>query len=171
MRYFASQGHDMMIAQSFAKNFGLYCERAGCLHMVSNPAAAKAAISNLKLVIRHMYSNPPAHGARIVTHILNSPSLKAQWRREMKMMSDRINEMRGKLRGELLRLGTPGNWDHITSQIGMFTFTGLTPAQCKAMKSKHHCYLLDNGRISMAGLNNHNVAYFARSVDDVVRNH
>lgn len=171
VRYFVEQGHEMLVAQSFAKNFGLYCERVGVLHVVAaSKASAKASVSQLKLVIRHMYSNPPAHGARIVAHILNSPELTAQWRSELKQMSDRINSMRTALKAELLRLGTPGSWDHITTQIGMFTFTGLTVAQCKVLRSKHHCFLLDSGRISMAGLNEKNVAYFAKCVDDVVRN-
>ena len=103
----------------------------------------------------------------------------------MKDMSQRIIECRALLANELRRLNTPGDWSHITSQIGMFSYTGLTGAslfacnlvslsalvaQCQQMKKKHHVYLLDNGRISMAGVNTHNVAYLASAIDDVVRN-
>merc|ERR1719203_2504190 len=100
-----------------------------------------------------MYSNPPVHGALIVEKVLTDEVLFEQWQGELSMMSGRINSMRIALKAELIRLQTPGNWDHITSQIGMFSFTGLSVPQCKAMKTQHHVYLLDSGRISMAGLN------------------
>ncbi|KAI5289232.1 Aspartate aminotransferase, cytoplasmic [Ascosphaera atra] len=84
-------------------------------------------------------------------------------------MSGRIKEMRKGLRERLEAKGTPGSWDHITRQIGMFSFTGLSEAQVAALKSKWHVYMTKNGRISMAGLNTHNIDYFAEAVDSVVR--
>ncbi len=92
------------------------------------------------------------------------------WYDEMKEMSSRIIEMRKALKDELTRLGTPGNWDHITSQIGMFSFTGLTAKQCELLINKHHIYLLKSGRISMAGVTSKNVKYLAAAIDDAVRN-
>lgn len=85
-------------------------------------------------------------------------------------MSGRIISMRKALHHELTKLNTPGNWDHIITQIGMFSFTGLNKAQCKKMIDKWHVYLISNGRISMAGLNHSNVAYLAKAIDDCVRN-
>lgn len=85
-------------------------------------------------------------------------------------MSGRIIAMREALHSELKKLGTPGNWDHIISQIGMFSFTGLSKAQCDRMIKNWHVFLLGNGRISMAGLNAGNVAYVAKAMDDCVRN-
>lgn len=85
-------------------------------------------------------------------------------------MSHRIIEMRHALKGHLVELKTPGTWDHITDQIGMFSFTGLKPSQVKVLKEKYHIYMTDNGRISMAGVSTKNVAYLAKSIDDVVRN-
>ena len=122
------------------------------------------------MVIRPNYSNPPAHGARIVKIVLSDPQLYAEWKEELKGMSGRINSMRKELRAELERSRTPGDWSHITSQIGMFSFTGLTAKQSAAMSDKHHIYLLSNGRISMAGLNSKNVKYVADAMHDVVTN-
>ncbi|CAG8727884.1 37125_t:CDS:2, partial [Racocetra persica] len=89
----------------------------------------------------------------------------------LKTMSFRIQEMRRRLYVNLIELDTPGTWNHITDQIGMFSFTGLKPQQVKVIKEKYHVYLTDNGRISMAGLSSKNVEYFAKAVDDVVRNY
>jgi len=171
IRYFVEQGFEMIASQSFAKNFGLYNDRVGTVSIVSNNAAnAKAVLSQLKLVIRPNYSNPPAHGARIVGIILSDPALYAEWKVELKGMSQRIQDMRKVLFDELKRLGTPGDWTHIMTQIGMFSFTGLTAKQCESMITKHHIYLLSNGRISMAGINSKNVKYVAAAIHDVVVN-
>lgn len=172
VRFWASQGMEFVVSQSFAKNFGLYNQRAGAVY-VNTPSAekAKAVSSRLALIVRPMYSNPPAHGARIVATVLNDPPLKAQWLGEVKQMADRIIDMRALLRTNIERLGTPGTWNHITDQIGMFTYTGLNKAQCAAMIEKHHVYLLSTGRISMAGVTSQNAAYIARAIDDCVRNH
>ena len=171
IRYFASQKIDLIVTQSFAKNLGLYNERAGCIHVLCSSASkAKDVTSQLAGIIRPMYSNPPAHGARIVAKVLGDPVLYKKWKQELQVMSGRILEMRTLLKQELINLGTPGNWDHITSQIGMFSFTGLSVAQCKVMKSKHHVYLLNSGRISMSGVNTSNAKYLAQAINDVVRN-
>ena len=169
LRYFVREGFELLAAQSFAKNFGLYNERAGTINIVCSSAAqAKSVLSQVKMVIRPNYSNPPAHGARIVAIVLSDPALYAEWKEELKGMSGRINGMRQQLRGELERSKTPGDWSHITSQIGMFSFTGLTAKQSAAMAEKWHIYLLSNGRISMAGLNSHNVKYVAEAMHDVI---
>jgi aspartate/tyrosine/aromatic aminotransferase len=113
---------------------GLYNERAGTISFVcSSSAQAKAVLSQVKMVIRPNYSNPPAHGARIVKIVLSDPALYAEWKEELKGMSGRINAMRKELRAELEKSRTPGDWSHITSQIGMFSFTGLTAKQSAAM--------------------------------------
>lgn len=172
IRYFYQQGFELLVCQSFAKNLGLYSERIGALHIVTkNTAEAKAVKSQIALFIRPMYSNPPLHGAQIVEKILSSPYLFTEWKEELRSMSDRIGNMRPLLRNELERLDTPGDWSHITSQIGMFSFTGLTKAQSEALNNNHHIYMLSNGRISMPGITTKNVKYLAESIDYVVRNH
>ena len=171
IRYFAEQGFEMIITQSFAKNLGLYNERIGGFHIVCQSSnKANDILTRVAKIIRPMYSNPPAHGALIVKRILQSPELFNEWNKEMSGMSNRILDMRSLLRDHLNKLNTPGTWDHIVSQIGMFSFTGLTPNQCTSMKSKHHVYLLQSGRISMSGINTNNVEYLANAINDVVRN-
>lgn len=170
VRYFVSRGMELLICQSFAKNFGLYGERAGCFHLVvSSTEARDAALSQLSVLQRSEISNPPAYGARIVARILSTPEFYNEWCQDLTTMSSRIIEMRKALRDALVARKTPGNWDHIVSQIGMFSFTGLSPNQVDTLVNKYHIYLTRNGRISMAGLNKHNIDYVADSIDAVVR--
>eukprot|EP01084_Bolivina_argentea_P018961 35280_1 len=171
VRLFEKAGFEFFVAQSYAKNLGLYCERAGCASIVTaSAAAAKACMTQLCAIIRPMYSNPPAHGARIVKAVLSNEDNYKAWREEMGGMSGRILEMRKQLRAKLEELKTPGTWNHITDQIGMFTFTGLTAKQVKQMIEKHHIYMLSNGRISMAGVASSNVEYIAKAINDCVVN-
>ena len=152
-RMFGDSGMEFFICQSFAKNMGLYGERVGMLHVVcSDKDIAAKVLSQLKLVIRPMYSSPPIHGAQLVNRILGDATLRSKWAGEVKGMADRINDMRGKLRSAIEKMGTPGQWNHITDQIGMFSFTGLSKNQCELLIDKWHIYLLKNGRISMAGV-------------------
>ncbi len=174
IRYFVDQGFEMVIAQSFAKNFGLYGQRAGAFHFVASPVdgaqdTVKRVSSQLAILQRSEISNPPIYGAKIASIVLNDKDLFAEWEEDLRTMAGRIVEMRKSLKAELDSLKTPGNWDHITSQIGMFSFTGLNEAQVMELRSKWHVYMTKNGRISMAGLNTGNVKYFAEAMDDVVR--
>jgi aspartate aminotransferase len=170
-RHFVKEGFECFVAQSFAKNFGLYNERCGCLTMVLKDSETIAKVkSQMQLVIRPMYSNPPAHGARIVSKVLNDAKLYPEWQKCLTTMSGRIKQMRKALLDEIKKNGTPGTWEHITSQIGMFSFTGLGPKQCEHLMNKHHVYLLKNGRINMCGLNPGNVKYVADAFHDAVTN-
>jgi aspartate aminotransferase len=174
VRYFVDQGFELCIAQSFAKNFGLYGERAGCFHFVTGPGTdAQKTIgriaSQLAILQRSEISNPPAYGARIASLVLNDEKLFVEWEANLRTMSGRIISMREALRGKLEELGTPGTWNHITDQIGMFSFTGLREEQVLKLREVAHVYMTKNGRISMAGLNTGNVEYFAKAVDKVVR--
>ncbi|CZR64793.1 probable aspartate aminotransferase, cytoplasmic [Phialocephala subalpina] len=174
VRYFVEQGFELCIAQSFAKNFGLYGERAGCFHFVTGPGAdAQSTISRiasqLAILQRSEISNPPAYGARIAGLVMNDPELFKEWEQNLKTMAGRIIDMRKSLREKLEEMGTPGTWNHITDQIGMFSFTGLSESQVLKLREVAHVYMTKNGRISMAGLNTHNIDYFAKAVDKVVR--
>jgi len=122
VRHFVSEGHQVALAQSFAKNMGLYGERIGAFSLTTSSPEEKARVdSQLKIVIRPMYSNPPLHGARIANAILSNADLYAQWESEVKGMAERIISMREKLYNTLTHdLKTPGDWGHIKSQIGMF---------------------------------------------------
>lgn len=172
VRHFVEQGKEVMTAQSFAKNLGLYGERIGCLSFVTNSEKnGKAIRSQVKTIVRAMYSSPPLHGAQIVARVLSDKQLYKLWMEDLTAMSKRIMDMRRALYNHLQELKTPGNWEHILNQIGMFTFTGLNQEQSKLMISKHHIYMLTNGRISMSGLNTKNVEYVARAMHDIVTNH
>jgi aspartate aminotransferase len=170
LRYFVSKGHQVLVCQSFAKNMGLYAERIGSASVLcANAEQADAVVSRFEKVIRPMYSNPPKHCALIVSTVLGSPELREQWKVEMKQMADRIAKMRKLLHGHLKALGTPGTWGHVESQIGMFSYTGLTAPQVAHLTRVHHVYLLPSGRISMAGVNSGNVERLAAAIDDAVR--
>jgi len=174
IRFFIEQGFELVIAQSFAKNLGLYGERAGAFHFVAAPSNEATSItsrvaSQLAILQRSEISNPPIYGARIAATVLNDTALFAEWKENLKTMSGRVITMRKVLREKLEELGTPGTWNHITDQIGMFSFTGLSEKQVLQLRDEFHIYMTKNGRISMAGLNTKNVEYFAKAVDTVVR--
>lgn len=172
VRLFVQKGIQVVVTQSYAKNFGLYGERIGAIH-ITCPSSdnAKIVMSQIKLVARAMYSSPPVHGARLVAMCLSKPEFKAQWEAELKMVAGRILEMRSLLRKHLEELGVSGTWKHITEQIGMFSYTGMTAKQCSVLIDKYSIYLLKNGRISMAGITTKNVKYLAEAMKDAVNNH
>jgi len=169
VRYFVSKGFELFCSQSFSKNFGLYNERTGNLTVVTGRAENMDNIkSQMTLIVRAMVSNPPAHGARIVETVLSDPALYEEWRDCIRTMSSRIITMRASLRQKLEELGTPGDWSHITTQIGMFSYTGLSQEMCVFLKQEKHLYLLKSGRISMCGLTSKNVDYVAKAINEAV---
>ncbi|GKT86504.1 LOW QUALITY PROTEIN: aspartate aminotransferase [Colletotrichum tofieldiae] len=130
VRHFVKEGHNICLAQSFAKNMGLYGERVGAFSIVAQDAEERKRLdSQIKILVRPLYSNPPVHGARIASTILNDAALNQQWLGEVKGMADRIITMRALLKENLEKLGSAHDWSHITSQIGMFAYTGLTPSR------------------------------------------
>ncbi|KAJ3405575.1 aspartate transaminase aat1 [Chytriomyces hyalinus] len=171
VRHFVNEGHNILLAQSFAKNLGLYGERVGLFSVVvADKEEAKRVDSQIKILVRPMYSNPPFSGPRIVKEVLGSPELKAEWHREVKLMADRIISMRFELRNHLEKTyGSQRNWSHITSQIGMFCFTGLTPEQVDRLKNEFSVYLTRDGRISIAGITSGNVKYLAEAIHAVTK--
>ncbi|KAI4376946.1 hypothetical protein MLD38_014647 [Melastoma candidum] len=162
VRLFVADGSECVVAQSYAKNMGLYGERVGALSIVCKSADIASRVeSQLKIVIRPMYSNPPIHGASIVACILRDRQLYHEWTVELKAMADRIIRMRHQLYSALQERGTPGDWSHIIKQIGMFTFTGLNSKQVALMTAEFHIYMTSDGRISMAGLSSATVPHLA----------
>lgn len=168
-RLFAQKGVEFLCAQSFSKNLGLYNERIGTLSILLNDVTRKSAVlSHLKTIARACYSNPPAHGARIVHIVLSDPELRQEWQAELKTMSGRIRKMRQLVVDELTKLKTPGKWDHITKQIGMFSFLGLTKQQCQFCQD-HNVFITLSGRANIAGLTNETAVMLARTIDEAVR--
>merc|ERR1719466_476150 len=169
VRYFVDLGFELFCSQSFSKNFGLYNERAGNLTVVvQDPDTIPNFKSQMTLIIRAMYSNPPAHGCRIVDMVMKEPAMYQEWKDCIKVMANRIIAMRAGLRERLEKKKTPGDWSHITSQIGMFSYTGLTPSQADFLVKEKHVYLLKCGRISMCGVTPSNIDYVAASIHEAV---
>lgn len=167
----------IFVCQSFAKNVGMYGERVGALHTILPPTESGESKENLKKAIKSQlnkltrteFSNPPAYGAKIVASVLGEPELRKQWEADLITMSSRISKMREQWKLKLIALGTPGNWDHIVNQTGMFSFTGLTPEMVERLEKKHGVYMMSSGRACVAGLNDGNLEKFANAFDEVVR--
>ena len=162
-------GCEMLVASSFSKNFGLYNERVGALSLVATtPAAAEAALSQIKQCVRANYSNPPAHGAAIITTILNDPDLRAEWEGEVAAMRQRINEMRSLFVETLADKGVQRDFSYIARQRGMFSFSGLTPEQVAALRQKYAIYAIDSGRINVAGMTAENMEPLCEAIAEVL---
>lgn len=170
IRYFASLNLEFCVAQSFSKNLGLYGQRVGALHFrCQDKGAIKRIAAHLTEIQRAELSMPPAYGARIANAVLSNTIFYTQWTADLLVMSGRIKAMREALYRELVALKTPGNWSHIVKQIGMFSYTGLSPKQVQMLRNKWSVYAISTGRFSIAGLTTGNVKYVARAIDDVVR--
>lgn len=158
VRMFARSGVLTLITSSFSKTFSLYGERVGALSVVCGDTdEARRVLSRLKVLARTSYSNPPTHGASIVARVLDDDQLRAQWVDELGAMRTRIKQMRAGLRAGLEADGVPGDLSHITSQNGMFSYSGLSAAQMQALRTEHAVYGLDSGRICVAALNQANL--------------
>lgn len=168
MRLFAARGMELLVAQSYSKNLGLYAERIGAINVVCSSADAAARVkSQLKRLARPMYSNPPVHGARIVADVVGNPDLFSEWKEEMEMMAGRIKSVRQMLYDNLTSKDKSGkDWSYILKQIGMFSFTGLNKAQSDNMTDKWHVYMTKDGRISLAGLSAAKCGYLADAIID-----
>lgn len=150
---------------------GLYGERVGLFSIVndSKDQAARAE-SQIKILIRPMYSNPPLSGPRIAAKLLGDPKLVKQFYGEVKLMADRIISMRKALRNHLeVTFKSKKNWSHVTSQIGMFCYTGLTPEQVERIRKDYSIYFTKDGRISIAGITSGNVKYLAEAIHEVTK--
>ncbi len=161
---------EVLIASSFSKNFGLYNERVGALTVVTEAATqAQVVLGYLKQVARANYSNPPAHGAKIVHMVLTDPELRRQWEEELTGMRERIHTMRHLLVETLHEKGAPRDFSFLVRQKGMFSYTGLTPEQVDLLREKYAIYMVRSGRINVAGLTEHNVGYVAGAIVAVLK--
>ncbi len=169
IRQFADSGIPFFVSNSFSKSFSLYGERIGALTVVcKSEEEAKRVNSKLKSVIRANYSNPPAHGAKIVSAVLNDPVLLQQWHDDLKGMRERIKEMRHLLAEALKKEGAKVDFSFIEDQNGMFSFSRLTPEQVQRLKDEFGVYAVKSGRICVASLNKANVDYTAKAIKEVL---
>lgn len=170
VRKFMASGEDFFVSTSFSKSLSLYGERAGALSVLcQDKEEATRVLSQLKIVIRTNYSNPPTHGGQIAATILNTPELRALWEQELGAMRVRIKEMRGAIVEKLKAAGVKRDFSFITQQVGMFSYSGLTKDQMVRLRDEFGVYGIDSGRICVAALNSKNIDYVAASIAKVVQ--
>ncbi|NBT92254.1 MAG: aspartate/tyrosine/aromatic aminotransferase [Betaproteobacteria bacterium] len=166
---FVAAGLNFFVSTSFSKSFSLYGERVGALSVVcADKEECARVLSQLKIVIRTNYSNPPIHGGAVVAAVLNDPTLRAQWEAELGGMRERIKTMRHQLVEGLKAAGVQRDMGFITSQIGMFSYSGLSKDQMVRLRNEFGVYGTDTGRMCVAALNSKNLAYVCQSIAKVV---
>lgn len=159
----------LFVSNSFSKNLSLYGERVGGLSVVCpTKDAAERVLGQLAFTVRCIYSSPPSHGGYIVDIVMNDEALYEQWVGEVYAMRDRIKLMREKLKSVLETKVSNRNFDYLTRQNGMFSFTGLTPEQVERLQSEFGIYMVSNSRMCVAGLNSSNVDYVANAMATVL---
>lgn len=169
LRYMAERVPNMLIANSFSKNFGIYRDRCGGLSVIAETEQeANNAFSIIGQAIRANYSMPPAHGATVVYTIMNNPELHALWEQEVTQMRNRINGLRSQLVQKLAASGVSKDFSFIEKQRGMFSYSGLTFEQVRTLRSDYSIYIADTGRMSIAGVSDNNINYLCESIAKVV---
>jgi aspartate/tyrosine/aromatic aminotransferase len=170
LRELARPGKELLVCSSFSKNFGLYSERVGALTLVaSNAEAAEAALSHVRIAIRVNYSNPPQHGGAVVATVLGSPDLRKQWEAELAEMRSRINGMRRLFVDTMTKKTPQHDFSFLSTQKGMFSFSGLTPLQVDELKTKHALYIVvAGGRINVAGMTEENMDQLTTAIASVL---
>ena len=169
VQQFINAGLDFFVATSFSKSFSLYGERVGALSVVcSSKDDCTRVLSQLKVAIRTNYSNPPTHGAQVVTMVLDTPALRAQWEHELAGMRVRIKQMRSLLADKLIAAGVQQDFSFITRQRGMFSYSGLSKPQMERLRDEFGVYGVDSGRICVAALNTRNIDQVVAAIARVV---
>ena len=166
---FVAAGLNFLVSTSFSKSFSLYGERVGALSVLcADKEEADRVLSQLKIVIRTNYSNPPTHGGAVVAAVLSNPELRALWEKELGEMRVRIKDMRQKLVDGLKAAGVQQDMGFITDQIGMFSYSGLNKDQMVRLRTEFGVYGTDTGRMCVAALNSKNIAHVCASIAKVV---
>lgn len=162
-------GLSLLVSNSFSKNLSLYGERVGGLSVVCpTEDEAKIVQGQLQFTVRRIYSSPPSHGGHVVDIVMNDEQLFNDWVQEVYAMRDRIREMRQKLRDVLESKVQGRSFEYLTTQQGMFSFTGLTPEQVQRLQDEFAVYMVSNGRMCVAGLNSKNIDYVANAMASVL---
>jgi len=167
---FADSGLDFFVSSSFSKSFSLYGERVGALSIVTADRDETARVtSQVKRVIRTSYSSPPTHGAAVVAAVLSTPALRQLWEKELAGMRDRIRRMREELVRKLRENGVDRDFSFVARQRGMFSYSGLNPAQVDRLRNEFAIYAVSTGRICLAALNSRNIDAVAKAMAAVIR--
>jgi aspartate aminotransferase len=169
IRLFAAELPEVVCAVSCSKNFGLYRERTGVLHLLAaTHAAADATLSNMVKIARGIWSMPPDHGAAVVHGVLSDAALRRSWEGELTAMRTRIGALREAVVRSLREHCPQRDFSFIARQRGMFSFFGISTAQVRELRARHHIYMTDDSRMNVAGLSSGNIEYFARAVAEVL---
>ncbi len=169
IRRFVESGGEALICNSFSKNFGLYAERVGGITAVSHDAdVSRAMLSQIKLTIRTMYSNPPLHGGAIVDAVLNDPELRTVWESELTEVRNRIQQLRDTFVNAMQTRIPEKDFQYILQQRGMFSYSGLTAEQVERLRDEYSIYALSSGRINIAGINSGNLERLCDAIAAVV---
>lgn len=169
VRLFAESGLPFVIASSFSKSFSLYGERVGAISIVTeNKDESNRVLSQVKKIIRTLYSNPPTHGGSVVSKVLNTPELRALWSQELGEMRERIKSMRTSLVEKLTQQNAGVDFSFISDQRGMFSYSGLSTAQVERLRTEFGIYAVGTGRICVAALNTNNIDYVADAISKVL---
>ena len=166
---FVDAGLSFFVSTSFSKSFSLYGERVGALSVLcESKEEAGRVLSQLKIAIRTNYSNPPIHGGAVVAAVLNDPARRAVWEKELAEMRVRIKAMRQTLVDGLKAAGVKQDMSFITTQIGMFSYSGLTKDQMVRLRNEFGVYGTDTGRMCVAALNSKNIDHVCQSIAKVI---
>ena len=166
---FVDAGLNFFVSTSFSKSFSLYGERVGALSVAcASKEECDRVLSQLKIAIRTNYSNPPTHGATVCANVLNNPDLRALWEAELGDMRVRIKSMRSAFVEKLKAAGVKADMSFITTQIGMFSYSGLSKDQMVRLRNEFGVYGTDSGRMCVAALNSKNIDYVCASIAKVM---
>ena len=166
---FVDAGLNFFVSTSFSKSFSLYGERVGALSVAcASKEECDRVLSQLKIAIRTNYSNPPTHGATVCANVLNNPDLRAMWETELGEMRVRIKAMRSAFVEKLKTAGVKADMSFITTQIGMFSYSGLSKDQMVRLRNEFGVYGTDTGRMCVAALNSKNIDYVCASIAKVM---
>lgn len=169
LRTFAKNHKELLVASSYSKNFGLYSERVGAFTLVAETEqVAATALTQVKTIIRTLYSNPASHGATTVSMVLKDSQLRAEWENELTEMRERIKQMRSQFVELLKAFASEQDFSFIIDQNGMFSFCGLNPAQMDRLKEEFAIYAVRSGRINVAGITEQNIRYLCESIAKVL---
>ncbi len=170
VRLLAENVDEAIITSSCSKNFGIYCERTGCLILIAKDEENMLDVrSQAAITARENYSNPPAHGGAVVIDILQDDTLRAEWMSELTEMRERINGLRRDFVEALKPYGLDEQFAFIAEQRGMFSYTGLTPEQVDRLRDEFGIYMVRSGRANVAGFSTENLSYVAKAIAAVVK--
>lgn len=169
IRYFAQQGIPLLVAGSYSKNFAIYGERCGSLHVACKDADDAAKVfGQLQSAVRKIYSNPPGYGARIISTVLDDAQLRTQWEEELTAMRVRMKQIRAELYAQLKAKLPGGDFEYLRVQQGMFSYTGLPVEQIRKLRNEHGVYFIESGRMCLAALTSVGVTPVANAMVKVI---